>query len=633
MKKAKFKIGLIFLILLFAVGLNPTYGATGVLLKIRVEEGISGDSASFRLIDQREIRLENGVQTASFLANFTLSTTPTVLADGNIMLDLNLVTLPPRPQTVFTGVLADDKEEFLLGEVEVKEGRSFKIFLTPRITDLPEPDCLLDTRDKEAEDWDELPGSHFFFRYILNSLADLHWSHIKGHGEGEYRRFRGVFGFTQPAMDRMEYFLLPCRANEIVWDHRFDIGLDPVKNKVYVVYNLFERSIDSPGVGFLLFYRLWGYAPPMLAEGIGNYFSLSHHFTRKIIASGRRVPLRKLTVTRDYRKQPEDVAFWESSSFVRYLVRTYNVDRFRRLYKKATDLTLEQAIEEVYQKDLAALEKEWLSFLEGQRDTIADLYYGAEMKMKNRHYNEAIELYQDMLNLYGRDVGILRSLAYVYYLSGDYDSSEKLYLEVLSRDTLNLEYLQTLGNIRGLKGDYGKARSYYQKVISLDSTFIDSYIELAQLEMSQGDLRLAKGYFEQAEGLRPIAQAEIEIYSGLGSIHDELGETEQAKKILERALLSAKHFVHEFPDKPIPYLKLGESFFNVGKIDSAVNFLEISEFMEDRPVYRGRILLALGKAYKRRGEISRARRSLQEVLGLPCGHKEKKEAERFLKSM
>jgi tetratricopeptide (TPR) repeat protein len=633
MKKAKFEIALVFLILFFAVGLRPTYGASGVLLKIRVEEGVSGDDGSFEPIDEREIRLLNGVETASFLANFTLSTTPTLLENGDLMLDLNLVTLPPRPQTVFTGVLAKDKEEFLLGEVEIKEGRSFKVFLTPRITDIPGPNCPLDTRDKETEDWDELPSSHFFFRYLLNSLADLHWSRIKGHGEAEYRRFRGVFGFTQPAMNRMEYFLLPCRASEIVWDDRFDVGLDPVKNKVYALYNLFERSIDSPGVGFLLFYRLWGYAPPMLAEGIGNYFSLSHHFTKKIIVGGTRVPLRKLTITRNYKRQPEDVAFWESSSFVRYLVRTYNLDKFRLLYKKATDLTLEQTIEEVYQKDLAALEKEWLVFLEGHRDTITDLYYAAEMKMNNRHYDESIELYQDMLDLFGRDVGILRSLAYVHYLTGDYDSSEKLYLEVLSKDTLNLEYLHTLGNIRRLKGEYEKAKSYYQKVISLDSTYVDSYVELAQLEMSQGDLRLAQRHFEQAGGLGPKTQARIDIYSGLGAIQSELGEAEQAEKTFERALLNAKAFVHEFSDRPIPYLKLGESFFNVGKIDSALNFLEISEFMEDRPVYRGKVLLGLGRAYRKKGNASRAKLFLQEVLGLPCGFEERKEAERLLKSM
>jgi tetratricopeptide (TPR) repeat protein len=633
MNRTKFKIALILSILFWVASFSSVFGVSGVLLKIRVEEGVSGDSGNFQPIDQKEIKLLNGVETASFQANFTLSVTPAVLDSQSVMLTLNLITLPPKPQTVFTEVLARDKETFLLGELDVKEGRSFKVFLTPRITDVPEPECRLDTRDKLAEDWDELPSSHFFFRYILNSLADMHWRRIKGHGEAEYRRFRGVFGFTQPAMDRMEYFLLPCRASEIVWDDRFDIGLDPVKNKVYALYNLFERSIDSPGVGFLMIYRLWGYAPPMLAEGIGNYFSLSHHFAKKIIAGGRRVPLDKLTITSDYKRQPEDVAFWEASSFARFLVKSYNLDRFRRLYKKATDLTLAQAIEEVYQKDLATLEREWLLFLEEQRDTIKDFYYAAEMKMTNRHFDQAIELYQDMLNLYGRDPGILRSLAYVYYLTGDYDSSEKYYREVLSQDTLNLEYLHTLGNIRGLKGDYDGAKSYYQKVISLDSTYMDSYTELAQLEMARGDLALARGRFEQAEGLGPGTQAKIEIYSGLGTIHSRLGEDEQAKENFERALLYARAFVHEFSERPIPYLKLGQSFFNVGKIDSAVNFLEISEFMEDRPVYRGRVLLALGKTYQKKGDASRAKRFLQGVLDLPCGFEERKEAERLLKTM
>lgn len=274
MNQIKFKIGLIFLTLLFTMSLNSVYGASGILLDISVEEGISGDSASFELVDQREIRLLNGVETASFQANFTLSTIPTVLDSENVVLNLSLITLPPKPQTIFREVLAKNMKTFLLGEVKVKQGRFYKVYLTPRITELPEPECDLDTRDKESEDWDELPSSHFFFRYILNTLADLHWAKIKGHAEIEYRRFREIFGFTQPAMDRMEYFLIPCRSNEVVWDDRFDIGLDPVRNKIYAVYNLFERSLDSPGVGFLMFYRLWGYAPPMLAEGIG--LSLIH---------------------------------------------------------------------------------------------------------------------------------------------------------------------------------------------------------------------------------------------------------------------------------------------------------------------------------------------------------------------
>ena len=633
MNKIKFKIGLIFLTLLFTISLNSVYGASGILLDISVEEGISGDSASFELVDQREIRLLNGVETASFQANFTLSTTATVLDSENVILTLSLITLPPKPQTILREVLAKNKKTFFLDQVKVKQGKVFRVYLTPKITDLPEPECRLDTRDKESEDWDELPSSHFFFRYLLNSLADFHWAKIKGYAETEYGRFREAFGFTRPAMDRMEYFLLPCRASEVVWDDRFDMGLDPVKNKVYVIYNLFERSLDSPGVSFLLFYRLWGYAPPMLTEGIGGYFSLSHHFTKKLIVDKSWVPLKKLKITRDYRGQPKDVAFWESCSFVRFLVKTYRLDKFKLLYEKATDLTLEQTIEDVYQKNLPTLEKEWLSFLEGYQDSIADFYYLASVKMDNHHYDEAIELYHDMLSLYGKDPGILRSLAYVYYLEGDYDQSEGFYQEVLSGDTLNLEYLHILGNIESIKGEYDKAKSYYHKVISLDSGYVESYIKLANLEIANGDLPSAKEHFEQAQGLETKTQAKVDIYSGLGTIYEKLGKTEEAKKSFQNALFYAKRFVVEFSDRPIPYLKLGESFFDVGEIDSSINYFQIAEFLEDRPLYRGRVLLALGKAYQEKNNTPKAKICFQEVLNLPSGFEEKKEAEKLLKSM
>jgi tetratricopeptide (TPR) repeat protein len=630
MNQKKLKISLIVCAFLIPWYLETTLGASGILLDISVKEGIPGDSGSFALIDKREIKLINGLETASFQANFTLTTIATVLDSQNVTLSLSLITLPPQPQTIFREFLAKNKETIFLDEVKAKQGRVFRVYLTPKVADVQKPECDLDTRNKEKEEWDELPSSHFFFRYILHSLADIHWSIIKGHVEGEYKRFRETFGFTQPAMDRMEYFLLPCHANEVVWDDRFDIGLDPTKNKIYTIYNLFERSLDSPGVGFLLFYRLWGYAPPMLAEGIGGYFTMSHHFTQKLITEKKWVSLNELKITKDYRKRSKDVAFWEACSFVRFLVKSYNLDKFKRLYGRATDLTLEQTVQEIYQKSLATLEKEWLSFLEGYRDSISDFYYLASAKMNNGHYDEAIQLYQDMLSLYGKDPGILRSLAYVYYLKGDYDQSERYYQEVLSGDTLNMEYLQILGNIKVMKGEYDKAKEYYLRIISLDSNYVDAYVKLARLETINGDFLLAKEYYEHAEKMDNETQTKVDIYTDLGTIYKKLKNTEKAQENFGSALFYARRFVVEYSDNSIPYFKMGESFFNLGEIDSAINFFQIAEFMEDKPLYRGRVLLALGKAYQEKNDLAKAREYFQEVLNLPTGFEERKEAERLL---
>ncbi len=250
--------------------------------------------------------------------------------------------------------------------------------------------------------------------------------------------------------------------------------------------------------------------------------------------------------------------------------------------------------------------------------------------MTNGHYDEAIELYQDMLILYGKDPGITRSLAYVYYLKGEYDQSAKYYLELLSSDTLNLEYLQTLGNMQNIQGEYDQAKSYYLKVISLDSSYVDAYTKLAELERIIGELTSAEEHFTRSKNLDSKSSDKVDIYSGLGNMYKKLGKTELMKENYEKALFYARRFVVEYPEDPISYFKMGESFFNLGEMDSAINFLQIAEFMEDKPLYRGRVFLASGKAYQEKKEVTKAQEYFQEVLSLPTGFEEKKEAQRLL---
>jgi tetratricopeptide (TPR) repeat protein len=639
------KRGLLFYLFIFLLSVESVHASPGILLKIEIQEGIPGDYSSFQLIDQREIRLYNGKQTVSFQANFSLGVTPTIIPKDlsgpsqKIILSVDLITLAPEAQTIFKEISAKDNQTLFLGEVRAKMGRVYKVFLTPRIIGnlkVENPagggeECNLKI-GTEQEGWEELPSAHFFFRYVDNSIADFHWRRIKGFAEEEYRRFREVFGFTQPAMDRMEYYLAPCRVHEVIWDHRFDMGLDPVRNKIYVLYNLDQRSLDSPNVGFLLFYRLWGYAPPLLAEGVGGYFSLSHHFTQKLIKNNKFIPLQNLKVTLDYRNQPQPQAFVEACSFVRFLIKEYTQDKFKNFYQQATDLTFDQVLEKVYGKNLSTLESEWLSFLSEYKDVEGDFYHLAAVKMSYKHFDEAQELYEDMLNLFGRDVGTLRSLAYLFYLKGEYDESKQYYLEALSRDSLNVEYLYTIGNINYLEGRYDEARKFYAKCLLLDSTHVEASIKLGELDLLEGDLLSAQEQFSKAETLKVPSQDKVDIYLGLGRVFEKLQKPEDAQESFKKALNFSGDFLFDYPEDPLPYLKRGEAFFNLGEMDSAINYLKIAEFLEDRSLYQGRVFLALGKAYEKKGDLKRAGEYYNEVLALPTGFEEKKEAERLLKS-
>ncbi len=628
---------LFFFSFISLLSVELVHSSSGVSLRIDVQEGIPQDSSSFQLIAQKDIQLLNGRGTASFQANFTLSVTPTIIPKSlspngqNVILTVELITLAPNAQTIFKEISVKDDQTLFLGEVSAKSGRAYRVFVTPTIMENFEEECDLDTKDRE-EDWEELPSSHFFFWYLNNSLADFHWRRIKGFVEGEYRRFREVFGFTQPAMDRMVYYVVPCRVNEVVWDNRFDMGLDPVKNKTYAIYNLYERSLDSPNVGFLLFYRIWGYAPPLLAEGIGGYFSLSHHFAKKLIKDTKFIPLENLIVTMDYRNQPQPAAFVEACSFVRFLVDEYNLDQFKNLYQQATDLSFDQILQKVYGKSLSTLEKEWLSFLEGHKDVKADFYHLANVKMSYGHLDEAQELYEDMLHLFGRDVATLRVLAYLHYLKGEYDKSESHYLEALAQDSLNPEFLYVIGNTNYLQGRYDQAREFYQKALLSDSNFVQSYVKLGEIELLQENPMLAQEYFSRAESTKTSSQIKTDIYSGLGKVFRMLGQEEKAEESYKEALRSSESFRFAYPENPLPYLEKGEVFFNLGEIDSAINYLKIAEFLEDKPLQRGRVFLALGKAYEKKGDRKKAEEYYGEVLDLSTGFQEKQEAQRLLKS-
>ena len=69
---------------------------------------------------------------------------------------------------------------------------------------------------------------------------------------------------------------------------------------------------------------------------------------------------------------------------------------------------------------------------------------------------------------------------------------------------------------------------------------------------------------------------------------------------------------------------------DTAKLDSAVIYLQLAEFLEDRPYYYGQILLNLGKTYLLKKQTNSAKTILQEVIKLPSGFHEKKEAKELL---
>lgn len=597
-----------------------------VLLDIKVEEGKKGKAESFKLIDQATVELYDSVETSAFLGNFTLSAEPTTFDSVNLTLEVSLFTLGPDIQSFFKEYLLKTGEETALPELRVKDDILFRVKFTPHIVAEETNRCNLNTKD--AETWYSDPSTHFYYHYIPETLPDYDWNINKGVLEDSYHKIWDRFGFWDP--EKIDYFLVPCELKEIYWDNRFSQGLDPTKRKVYVIYNQNTRTVDGPGVGMFLFYKYWGYAPAMVVEGAAGNIGLAHYQAQKLKKRGMLFSLKELEISKDYKSKPEKVTFYQTSSFMKYLVDTYGLGKFKRFYEEGTDLTFEQALFEVYGKRLPQLEKEWLAYLDTFKEQEANLAFFVTLRTQYRHYAEAIDLLNDLLEMSENKAGYLSDLAGIHYTLGDYEKAKEYYLKLLDLKPEDPLFICLLGNTYNLLGDYAQAESLYVKAIGLDTSYITPLLKLGELYLTEGKYQKGRELFDKGLSKGAGTEEAALLFLGSAECKKNLDQPEEAQEDLEKGLYQCQVMLNSFPERPAPYYYSGKVYLGMGFPDTAVYYLETAATLEDVPYRRGKVLLDLARAYSIVGDLGLAQKACQEISDINCGAREKEEAEKLL---
>ena len=633
----KIKNILFFLFLILTLGWSAVLASTYFQIGLNLKEGIKGDSLSFKTIDEREIEVKEGITSTLFMGNFSLNLSFQEIDSLSLKLNLNLFTLAPEMEKIFNDFLIGMGHTYSIKDIKLKKGRVFNLELTPKRYVEKEDLCDYHLTDSL---WLYNKSVHFAFTYMENSLADFFWSMNKSYLELDYKKVRNFFKFSYPQTLKIDYFICPCQIPEAIWDQRLNLSLDPNKHKIYVLFDKEKESVDFPGPLLLLLYEFWRYAPALIVEGTSGYFGISHYYAKKLKVKDSLIPLSDLKISSDYRKAPVNIAFPEASSFIKFLIDSYNMDNFKRFYSQVTDLSFDSTFKEVYSKTPAQMEKEWLSFLDRYEPNEDELESVADRKLNYRYYAEGADLLEDLLNFYGSSskrediLRVLDKLGGAYSSSGDYKEGEKIYKQMSIIDSLNPGNHFILGNLFYLQGEKDSARAEYHQAISLDSNYSAPQIKLGELYLDEGDLNKAKESFEKAKKFNPATLDWVEIYSGLSKVYSLEKDTIKTRESLYSVLqysdyyLSTKGTAYAFP-----YLKIGEAYLSLGAIDSSFVPLKTAELLEDRPAYLGRIFLKLGEAYELKGDRKSAKDYYQQVLNIPSGFTEKSLAFEKLKSI
>jgi len=632
--RSGFKVFLVFSFLSLVFSLSPAESAFGeryVNLKIQLEEGIPGDSASFQLVDERVIDLELDKESFSFQGNFTLYVTASIPQYPLLNLRVELFTVGPDFQSQSVNRVLGKDEVLSLDPIRVKQDRVFKVKLFPRIMQSEERKNRCEYGLNDPDLWYSDVSVRFQYYYLKNSLADYHWNMNKGYLEREYRKLEKYFDFHYPR--KIDYHLCLCRLPGVTWDRRFGTSIDPVKNRVFVLYNQKEKTVDSPAAWFTVFYQNWGYAPAFVVEGVSGCLGLGHYYAKKLKNEGEIVPLSRFKISKDYWSYPSRIAFVEASSFIRFLIDKYGTAKFKNFYQEVTDLTFDRVFQKIYSKKLSRVESEWLAFLDTYEILYDDLAYFANIKYNYSDFPTAIPIFEDLLSMaesQAESLNALQALGNSYYMSGRYEKSLSLFQEKSRYYPKDPRIWNTLGNIYYLLGDFRSSGLNYHRAKDLDTLYAEPWVNLGKLHVALGEADSAQFYFDGAEKKGAGLEGIIDVNLGQAKISKSAGDSPEADERARKALHFSRVFLSQVPERAVPYLKVGESFLEMGFPDSALLYLELAEFLEDRPFYQGELFLAAGRAYYSTGEKDLAEFYFEKVLDNPSAVTDKKEAQEFL---
>ncbi len=624
----------IFLLLFVILSFSSALADKVLYLNLQVKAYLSSQPDKLQILEDRTVKLVDDLETSVFLANFTLTLKPRILDKATANLSVSWYGLPPDLEHGSQEVTLEFKKTAPLiqvGEIKGKNELFFKIFL--KGTKIGEETLACPENPYDTTWWKTDESVHFYFTFIKNSLADYFWNSNKAYLENEYERYKELLGFSDAG--KLSYFYCSCPLNRMVWDSGALYTLNSAKNSIYTIYNHDHKDISHPGLNAYLFYYYWGYAPKFMVEGAGGFYTLNHFLAAKLKKQKKLYPLKSLIWAKDYNQKNRERAFWESASFIRFLIDNYGVEKFKNFYQEVQEFNFESVFHKYYNASLSDIESVWLKFIEFYRPYKHDLVYFAQQSTGFREYQKALELYQDLFEIYPSSPELLPSWGNAYYLVGNYLESQKIYLRWSNLDTTQAERFFILGNLSWLSGDLKTTKFAYHKACLLDTVYAVNYVNLGKLYLALGQKDSAGYYFDLAATRKQEPTQAAELFLAQMKRYSEQKDDAKLNENFQRAKNAAFKSIQTKPEEPWAYLKLGEAYLVMGLqdmafLDSAETYLKHAEFLEDRPYYYGMILLNLGKTYLAKKQTDFAKATLEQVLKLPSGYQEKKEARELL---
>jgi len=586
------------------------------------------------------VTLLKEVQASGFLLAFSTDLEIKDFDSLKTTFQVHVVTLGPIANTYSRSFTVEYGLPARLDNIMGKNDAAYSLVIEPvKTVTVNESWCPYNHRIKNNFDFTPTANTDIF--YVPNSLGDYYWDSVKELMEKQYRSFRSLFNFNLPG--KYSIYLYPCVSHAVIWDKRFWMSSNPSTNSGYAIYSSELNTADPFLVILTAVMRNWGYSPAFLSEGLANYLSVSVYDMKGVFKSDRDIPLSRLLDTYEYYNADPWITDRTGASFVRFLINTYSLESFSRLYKEADDLNLAAKIEEIYGTNVDVLEAEWKVFIDTSEIDFRSLSYQAYMAEMMFDYKTALGYFRGAVELSRTtkdSLATLPMLKRAYFFNGDYYNATAIQEVLTGMEKSSPANWLTQGCYKMMNGLYDDALNDLENAWLLDSTNPIISFNRGLCYLLNGDESSAKAYFKKGSGpgKKTVKMGDINPVKGeslvmLGHIllqAEDDSKKAQAKNYFNEAKNIYIQILSAGKASPASNMWLGITCTGLDEYDDGMNYLQVALFLETRPFYLGMINLWLGKLYDLKGERAAAREYYGKTLSLPSAVYHQEEAKKYI---
>lgn len=232
----------------------------------------------------------------------------------------------------------------------------------------------------DKKDWVIKKSPHYIFYYFKNSLAEKNISKIIKIKERHYNK---ILSFLKTKnYQKIKYYLYPSLKEKkklmgddspgnVIWQE-FELIADKVRTggfEIHVLYNAKKKFIGehedvhllSLPLGLSIYLFNEGFAQFMEGSLFGKDIDI---LSKRFLKKNKLYSLKWLLDNKNWDKVREEIVYPQAGSFVRYLISTYGIKKFKKVYKALSrNKTFREnirIIERTYSKPIKELEREWL---------------------------------------------------------------------------------------------------------------------------------------------------------------------------------------------------------------------------------------------------------------------------------